>query len=89
MRCTSILCLTLAVLHAAASAQAAESLGENIQAFDLADLTQITLARAEYDSIGGMARLTTLSKAASGHAGKPTSLRRSAISPNGWRNSPA
>ena len=54
MRCTSILCLTLAVLHAAASAQAAESLGENIQAFDLADLTQITLARAEYDSIGGM-----------------------------------
>ena len=54
MRCTSILCLTLAVLHAAASVQAAESPGPDVQAFDLADLTHITLARAEYDSIGGM-----------------------------------
>lgn len=51
---TAFLCLTLAVIHAAAPAQAEESPGPAVQAFDLADLTELTLARVEYDSVGGM-----------------------------------
>ena len=54
MRNTSILCLMLAVLSTAAPAQAEESPGSDVQVFNLADLTQLTLARVEYDSVGGM-----------------------------------
>ncbi len=54
MRCTSVLCLAVAVFHAAASAQPAEISGPSVEVFDPADLTRITLARAEYDSVGGM-----------------------------------
>jgi hypothetical protein len=54
MRAASILNVILPVILTAASAQAEEATENQVQVFDPADLTQITLARAEYDSVGGM-----------------------------------
>jgi hypothetical protein len=54
MRLVCILFGLLSVFPAEVRAQAEESLPNKVQAFNLADLTSITLARAEYDSVGGM-----------------------------------
>ena len=54
MRAASILFVILPVFLAAVSAQAEEAAENQVQVFNPADLTRITLARAEYDSVGGM-----------------------------------
>jgi len=56
MRINSVLFLVLSTMAAGIPAQvaAAEADTAPVQAFDLTDLTRITMARAEYDSVGGM-----------------------------------